>query len=151
MNKYFIERLMWSIALPGLGQYLNKKYIKGTVFLTLEFLINIKSHFNLIILQSFHGEISNAIHLTNYQWLMFYPCVYFFSIWDAVKDSGGGKNPYAFLPYVCSGYLVTLGLIFSEKWTLFGILLGPVFLPISLVLPGIVIGWAIKQFLNRIA
>jgi hypothetical protein len=90
MNKSAFEKLMWSIALPGFGQYLNGKYFKGTVFLILEFLINVQANFNQVILLSFHGEIRDAIKLADYQWLMFYPCLYLFSMWDAVKDAGGG-------------------------------------------------------------
>lgn len=36
------ERLLWSIALPGFGQFLNKKYLKGIVFVFLEFLVNVQ-------------------------------------------------------------------------------------------------------------
>ena len=72
------EALMWSIALPGFGQYLNGKYFKGTVLLILEFVVNVQAKFNEIIILSFHGDIENAIVQTNYQWLMFYPCLYFF-------------------------------------------------------------------------
>jgi hypothetical protein len=68
--------------------------------LILEFLINVQANFNQVILLSFHGKIEDAIKHADYQWLMFYPCLYFFSMWDAVKDSGGGKDPYSFLPYV---------------------------------------------------
>lgn len=67
MSKNILEKLIWSIALPGFGQYLNGKYFKGTVFLTLEFLINIQSNFNQIIFLSFHWEISDAIEHANYQ------------------------------------------------------------------------------------
>ncbi|RTR28503.1 hypothetical protein EKG37_16635 [Robertmurraya yapensis] len=139
---------MWSIALPGFGQYLNGKYIKGTVYLILEFLINIQANFNQLILLSFHGEIGNAIKHTDYKWLMFYPCLYFFSMWDAVKDAGGGKDPYSFLPYVFAGYFVTVGLIFSSKLMVFGVLLGPVWLPMLFVFPGIAVGIIIKKIIN---
>ena len=114
MNRNPFEKLMWSIALPGFGQYLNRKYFKGTVLLILEFLINVQANFNQVILLSFHGEISVAIKHTDYQWLMFYPCLYFFSMWDAVNDAGGGKDPYSFLPYVFAASFVTVGLIFSS-------------------------------------
>lgn len=114
MNKSAFEKLMWSIALPGFGQYLNGKYFKGTVFLILELLINVQANFNQIIFLSFHGEISDAIIHANYQWLMFYPCLYFFAMWDAVKDAGGGKDSYSFLPYVFSAFFVTVGLIFPQ-------------------------------------
>jgi hypothetical protein len=70
----------------------------------LEFLINVQAHFNEIIIYSFQGEIENAIVQANYQWLMFYPCVYFFSMWDAWKDAGGGKAKYSFFPFLFCGY-----------------------------------------------
>ncbi|MEH7253398.1 hypothetical protein V7111_14815 [Neobacillus niacini] len=149
MSKNIFEKLLWSIALPGFGQYLNRKYFKGTVFLVLEFLINIQSNFNQIILMSFHGEISNAIKHTNYQWLMFYPCLYFFSMWDAVKDAGGGKDPISFLPYVLAAFFVTVGLIFSSNLVIFGVLLGPVWLPMLFVFPGIAFGIIIKKIINN--
>ena len=150
MNKNSFEKLMWSIALPGFGQYLNGKYFKGTVLLILEFLINVQSNFNQVILLSFHGEISDAIKHADYQWLMFYPCLYFFSMWDAVKDVGGAKDPYSFLPYVFAAFFVTVGLIFSSNIMIFGVLLGPVWLPILFVFPGVIIGGIIKKVINKI-
>jgi hypothetical protein len=78
-----IEKLLWSIALPGFGQLLNHKYIKGILLITLEFLVNVLSNFNKAIILSFQGDILSAIKITNYQWLMFYPCLYFFAMWDA--------------------------------------------------------------------
>jgi hypothetical protein len=51
------EKLLWSIALPGFGQFLNGKLIKGVVFVFLEFLINVQSNFNKVIISSSHGEI----------------------------------------------------------------------------------------------
>lgn len=150
MNKNVFEKLIWSIALPGFGQYLNGEYFKGTIFLVLEFLINIQSNFNQVILMSFHWEIIEAIKHTNYQWLMFYPCLYFFSMWDAVKDAGGGKDLTSFFPYVFTAFLVTIGLIFSPNLKIFGVLLGPVWLPILFVLPGIAFGIIFKKLLNII-
>ena len=114
MSKSAFEKLMWSIALPGFGQFLNGKYFKGTVLLILEFLINVKSNFNGVILLSFHGRIRNAIEHADYQWLMFYPCLYFFSMWDTVNDAGGRKDRYSFLPYVFAAFFVTIGLIFPQ-------------------------------------
>jgi hypothetical protein len=74
------EALLWSIALPGFGQLLNGKYLKGIIFILMEFTINIQSNFNKIIYFSFNGEIKKAIDHTEYQWIMFYPCVYFFAM-----------------------------------------------------------------------
>jgi hypothetical protein len=150
VNRSPFEKLMWSIALPGFGQYLNGKYFKGTVLLILEFLINVQANFNQVILLSFHGEIGDAIKHAEYQWLMFYPCLYFFSMWDAVKDAGGGKDPYSFLPYVFAAFFVTVGLIFSSNLMIFGVLLGPVWLPILFVFPGIIIGFITREIIKNI-
>ncbi|GGJ73771.1 F0F1-type ATP synthase membrane subunit a [Anoxybacillus voinovskiensis] len=144
-----LEQLLWSIALPGFGQFLNKKYFKGTVFILLEFLINVQSRFNEAIQLSFLGENIKAAKIIDMQWLMFYPCLYFFAMWDAYKDAGGGKSPYAFLPFVFSAYFVTVGLIYSTHLTFFGIFFGPIWLPMLSVIPGVFIGLAIQALLNR--
>ncbi|WP_235867292.1 hypothetical protein [Priestia abyssalis] len=148
MEKSSTEKLFWSIALPGFGQILNQRYIKGITLILLEFLVNIQANFNLAILLSFQGDIPSSIEVTNYQWLMFYPCLYFFSIWDAFKDAGGGKDPFSFLPFVFAAYFVTIGTIYSGEMTIFGVLFGPVFLPMIFVIPGVFIGLIVKKYIT---
>ncbi|WP_174616285.1 hypothetical protein [Virgibacillus ihumii] len=143
------KMLFWSIALPGFGQLLNGKYIKGIIFVLLEFLINVLGNFNEIIILSFQGNVVMAIEQTNYQWLMFYPCLYFFAMWDAFKDAGGGKEPYSFLPFAFSAYFVTVGTIYSSNLTLFNVLLGPVWLPMLSILPGLFVGFLLKRILTK--
>ncbi|WP_066317516.1 hypothetical protein [Bacillus sp. FJAT-29814] len=143
-----IEKLLWSIALPGFGQFLNRKYFKGFVFIFLEFLVNSQANFNSIIMLSFHGEIEKAIAGANYQWLMFYPCLYFFAMWDAFKDAGGG-NKYSFLPFVFAAYFVTVGCIYSSKFSLFGVMFGPVWLPMIFMLPGLAAGFIIRAIMLK--
>lgn len=144
-----MEKLLWSIALPGFGQLLNGKYLKGIMFIALEFLVNVKGHFNEIILLSFHGDIQQAIERTDYQWLMFYPCLYCFAAWDAYKDDKGKKTPYLFLPFAFSAYFVTAGLIYSPSFKIMGILLGPVWLLILSLIPGVGIGLILQLLLNK--
>ncbi|TFJ90651.1 MULTISPECIES: hypothetical protein [Lentibacillus] len=144
-----VEVLLWSIALPGFGQLLNKMYIKGLVLILLEFLINVLGNFNEVIILSFQGNVEMAVEQANYQWLMFYPCLYFFAMWDAYKDAGGGKEPYAFLPFVFSAYFVTVGTIYSSKISLFGQLLGVIWLPMLSVLPGLFVGLLLKRILTK--
>jgi hypothetical protein len=143
------EQLLWSIAFPGFGQLLNGKYLKGLLFILLEFVINVQSHFNKIIYFSFNGEIKKAIDHTDYQWLMFYPCVYFFSMWDAYKDAGGAKESYSFLPFVLSSIFVTVGLMYSARVKLFGIMFGTIWFPMICVIPGVVIGILLKKILRK--
>jgi hypothetical protein len=76
----FSEKLLWSIALPRFGQLLNGKYIKGILFIFLEIIINVQGNFIEIIMLSFQGEIEKGIVQANYQWLMFYPCLYFYAM-----------------------------------------------------------------------
>ncbi len=144
-----IEQLLWSIALPGFGQFLNRKYFKGTVLIFLEFLINVQSGFNEAIRLSFLGENAEAVKVIDFQWLMFYPCLYFFAMWDAYKDAGGGQSPYSFLPFVFSAYFVTVGLMYSAHVTIFGIFFGPIWLPILSVIPGVFTGLLIKSLLTK--
>lgn len=152
MNINSIEKLLWSIALPGFGQLLNKKYIKGILFIALEILVNIQSNFNAAIVSSFHGDTSLSLNQINVNWLMFYPCLYFFSMWDAVKDADekGENTTLLFLPFVFSAYFVTVGLIFSPVVKILGFLIGPIFLPILFVIPGVTIGLGIRKIITTI-
>jgi hypothetical protein len=143
------ESILWSIALPGFSQLLNGRLLKGLLFVGLEFVINVMANFNEIIRLSFIGNIEDAVSHTNYQWLMFYPCLYFFAMWDGFKDAGGGKKPYSYLPFVCSAFLVTVGIMYSAQAKVFGIVLGSVWFPMLCVIPGLLIGFSIKVILNK--
>ncbi|WP_338469468.1 hypothetical protein R4Z10_11605 [Niallia sp. XMNu-256] len=145
-----IEVLLWSIALPGFGQLLNGRFLKGIVFILLEIIINVQSRFNELIVLSFLGETEKALSLTNYQWLMFYPCIYFYAMWDAYRDAGGAKHKFSFLPYVFCAYFVTVGLIYSPKVNVLGFPIGPVWLPMLSVIPGIIVGNILIQIGKRL-
>lgn len=145
-----LEKILWSIAFPGFGQFLNSKIIKGIVFIILEFLINVQSHLNDVIVASFHGDIQSAIKTANYQWLLFYPCVYLFAIWDAYQDAGGGKQPYSFLPFVCSAYIGTIGVACSPSFTIMGVILGPIWLGIIGLVVGVGIGWLFRLVIRSV-
>ncbi|MFP3846494.1 hypothetical protein [Priestia filamentosa] len=145
-----IKSIVWSIILPGLAQLLNKKVIKGSILIAFKFLIDVKTNLSGVIFLSFQGEIEEAIKITNYPWLLFYPCLYFFAMWDAFKDAGGGKGRYSFLPFVFCAYFVTVGCMYSSHVRLFGILFGPVWLPILFVVPGVVTGVLLDKFITSL-
>ncbi|NHN30535.1 hypothetical protein [Paenibacillus agricola] len=147
-NNKRIEVLLWSIALPGFGQLLNGRVFKGLILISLEFLVNVQSNLNQVIISSFHGEIQQAVIETDYQWLMFYPCVYMFGMWDAYKEAGSGLLPYSYLPFVLAAFLATVGLIYSDK-KLWGWYFGPVWLPMLLCFIGVGIGLYMKKKLNQ--
>lgn len=142
-----VERIFWSIALPGFGQLLNKQYVKGLTFIFLEFLVNSCANFNEAIMLSFLGETGRALTSIDYGWLMFYPCLYFFAMWDAFKEAGGGKAPYSFLPFAFCAYFVTVGLMVAPKAIFFGVTFGPVFFPMICVIPGLIVGFLLRKII----
>lgn len=145
-----LEAVLWSIALPGFAQLLSRHYIKGILFIGLEFLVNVMGNLNTIIVLSFNLKIEEAIPETNYLWLMFYPCLYFYAIWDAYKNAGGGEKAFAYLPLVFSAYFVTVGVIFSPSFTIAGQLIGPLWLPILSTPIGLAAGGFIRWILLKI-
>lgn len=145
-----LESILWSVAFPGFGQLLNGHLIKGIMFIILEFTINVNSSFNQAIMFSFLGKITEAARVVNYQWLMFYPCVYMFAMYDAYKFAEGENPRLSFVPFAFGAYFVTIGLMYSPN-KIFGISFGPIWLPMISLIPGIGIGFIIRQILNKIA
>ena len=143
-----LEAVLWSIAFPGFSQLLSGQLIKGIIFVSLEFIINVNSNFNSAIMFSFLGEIDKAESVINYQWLMFYPCVYMFAMWDGYRTAMPDKEKYSYLPFVFSAYCVTVGLMVSPKVTLYKVHPGPVFLPMMFVIPGLLMGFLLKWILQ---
>jgi hypothetical protein len=144
-----LEVLLWSIALPGFGQIINRKFAKGLLFIALEFLINIQSHLNHVLMLSFQGDQIEAIQQTNYQWLLFYPCVYTFSMWDAFRDAGADKDSFTFLPFVLAAFLSTFGMMYSSTFKVAGMLVGPVWLTMFCCFVGLGIGFLMRYILLR--
>lgn len=143
-NYNALEAAFWSIAIPGFGQLINKKYFKGIILIGLELIINMKSGLNSIIILSFYGQTLAATNITNYQWLMFYPCLYLFAIWDAYRDAGGSKTPLLFLPFALSAYVGTIGVIFSRTLTINNVYFGPLWLMLCFSLIGFGLGFVIR-------
>lgn len=139
-----LEAVLWSIALPGFSQLLSGQLLKGILFVVLEFIINMLSNFNSAIMYSFMGEINEAIQVIDFQWLMFYPCLYMFAMWDAYRIALNDKEELSFLPFVFCAYFVTVGLMYSTRLTIFGILFGPVFLPMLFLIPGLLVGFTLR-------
>lgn len=78
-----IAALLWSVTMVGFGQFYNGQYVFGFLLFAGEFVTNVLSELNTSIHESFHGDINNAHNVVNYQWGLFYPSLYGFSIWQA--------------------------------------------------------------------
>lgn len=141
------ERIFWSIAFPGFGQILNKQIFKGIIFIFLEFLINVKARLNLGLGYSFLGNTESAVKFVDYQWIMFYPCIYMFAMWDAYKNAGGDNSSFEFLPFAVAAIFSTISVMISPVLRVFGFLLGPVWLPILGILFGTASGLVVRRLL----
>ncbi|AGK53855.1 hypothetical protein [Bacillus sp. 1NLA3E] len=144
-----LEAILWSMAFPGFGQLLNGNLIKGIIFILLEFTINVMSSFNKAIMLSFLGKITEAARVVDYQWLMFYPCVYLYAMYDAYKFSDGEIPHLSFLPFAFGAYFVTIGLMYSPNIFL-GITFGPIWFPMLSLIPGLANGFIIRYLLIKI-
>lgn len=139
-----LESILWNVALPGFSQLISGDFLKGLLFVLLEFIINMESNFNLAIMYSFQGQIEMALSVTNFQWLMFYPCLYFFALWDAYRRAMPDTEEFSYIPFAFSAFFVTVGLMYSPRLELFGVFFGPVFLPMLFLIPGLIVGFIIK-------
>jgi len=144
-----LEVIFWSIAFPGFGHLVAGYYLKGIFFVLLEFLINVQSGFNQAIRYSFLGEMDLAFHAIDYQWLMFYPCVYMFALWDSYRLVSENIEKYSFFPYVFGAYFLTVGTMIATGVKFGDISLGPVFFPMISLIPGILTGYLIKVAVDR--
>lgn len=78
---------LWSVAIPGFGQLYVGDYLIGVLLVVSELIINVKAGLNLSILYSFRGQLQNASDVANFQWILFYPCLYTYSIWQAYNKA----------------------------------------------------------------
>ncbi|KMM36139.1 hypothetical protein [Guptibacillus hwajinpoensis] len=149
---YPFEVLLWSIAFPGFGQIINKMYIRGAFFILLEFVINVKSSLNMNILYSFQGKANEAVLVTNYEWAMFYPCVYMFAIYEsflrAIEKSGQNPPVFLTLPFVTGAYFSTVGVIYSNTIP-YRFWIPPTFIPILGIAVGVAVGFFVRFILIR--
>lgn len=145
-----LQAIMWTWALPGFSQLLTGQYYKATLFIIGEIIINFYSNFNDAIRYSYLGEFSTAEKVINHQWLIYYAFLFFAAMWDAYKHEMPTDEKLSFLPFVFAAFFVTLGLIYSTKVQFFGLSIGPVFLPMSFVIPGVLIGLVIRYLLLKL-
>ncbi|AEG58527.1 hypothetical protein Desru_0229 [Desulforamulus ruminis DSM 2154] len=78
---------VWSIMLTGFGHIYNNKIFKALILLGWTIAIMYFANLNGAIIQTFLGEFERAKQTIDYQWLLFFPSIYIFGIWDAYNDS----------------------------------------------------------------
>ncbi|SDI45990.1 hypothetical protein [Natribacillus halophilus] len=127
---------------------MSKSYVKGITLVLIEILVNVQGNLNTLIVLSFQGQTQAAVQQADYLWIMFYPCLYFFAIWDAYRDVGGDQHAYMFLPFAMTAFITTIGVAYSSL-PIFGVVIGPIFLPILSSFIGLAIGFGIRKILIK--
>ncbi|MFD2210922.1 hypothetical protein ACFSMW_14520 [Virgibacillus halophilus] len=94
-----ITALLWSFVMSGFGQLYNRDYVIGFALLVFEVLLNLKSNLNLALKYTFQGHFLLAHQVTNFEWGLFYPSLWAFSMWQAYHhakeintDQGSSAN-----------------------------------------------------------
>ncbi|WP_100010167.1 hypothetical protein [Lentibacillus sediminis] len=82
-----VAAMLWSFALPGFGQIYNRDYFLGLLLVVWEIILNLFSNLNLSLMYTFHGNYEQAHGIINYEWGLFYPSVFAFSLWQAYNKA----------------------------------------------------------------
>ncbi|EGO63942.1 hypothetical protein [Acetonema longum] len=82
-NPYTIA--WWSAAYPGFGHISLGCYVRGFLLFIWEILTNTQAKLNMAILYSFTGRFDLAKEIIDTRWLLLYPSVFIFSIWDSYR------------------------------------------------------------------
>ncbi|WP_010531358.1 hypothetical protein [Lentibacillus jeotgali] len=82
-----VAAMLWSFALPGFGQIYNRDYLLGLLLVVWEVILNLYSNLNIALMHSFHGDFEVAHDIINYEWGLFYPSVFAFSLWQAYNKA----------------------------------------------------------------
>lgn len=77
----------WSALLTGFGHLYNKKSFKGFILLGWAVAIIYFAHMNDAIIATLNGQFNLAKEIVDYQWLLFFPSIYLFAMWDAYVDA----------------------------------------------------------------
>src|SRR5699024_12333532 len=98
-RKFRLEVLLWSIAFPGFGQFLNKKYFKAITFIVLEVIINLGGKVNTIIMESFLLNTKKSIEEANYLLIFLYLLIYFYVILYVFIVAVVNEFLFLYIPY----------------------------------------------------
>lgn len=107
---------LFSLFMPGFGQFYNRQLIKGTLFFIFEYYINFFGKINKAIQLDLNGFHQEAIDTVISDHMMFYPVFYVYVVWDAwyyAKD-GANKTTTA-VPFLLAGIFGEMAAIYSPK------------------------------------
>ncbi len=77
----------WSVALPGFGHLIIGNYLKGSIFILLELILNNGGKINLGIAYSFAGDFDRARAVLDPRFALLYLGVFTYAIWDSYRST----------------------------------------------------------------
>jgi hypothetical protein len=75
-----------SLFLGGGGHFYNAKHIKAIMLMSWHLAIWLNSGLNRALIATAHGEWGQVHQLIDYQWLLFWPSIHMFNVWNAYND-----------------------------------------------------------------
>ncbi|WP_462411584.1 hypothetical protein [Neobacillus sp. Marseille-QA0830] len=107
---------LFSLLMPGVGQFYNRQFIKGVIFLIIEHFDNIFGKINKAIQLDLNGLHQQALETVVYDGMLFYPGFYVFTVWDAWYYAKKEVNKTtSAIPFIIGGFLGEFGAIFASR------------------------------------
>lgn len=78
--------LFWSSVFTGFGHIYCHKILLGFVLIGWTYAIAFNTHLPLITLYTCTGQFEKIPRVVDYEWLLFFPSIYFFGISDAYSS-----------------------------------------------------------------
>jgi len=107
---------LFSMLMPGFGQLYNQQFLKCVFILFVEHYDNVFGKINTAIHLDFNGFHQKALETANFQYVLFYPGFYAYTVWDAwyFAKPDADKTKSA-IPFLIGGFLGEFGVIFSSR------------------------------------
>lgn len=108
---------LFSMLMPGFGQIYNHQFLKGVFLLAVEHYDNVFGKINTAIHLDFNGFHQKALEAANFQYVLFYPGFYAYTIWDAWYHAKPNANKTtSAIPFFIGGILGEFGAIFATRF-----------------------------------
>jgi hypothetical protein len=107
---------LFSMLMPGFGQLYNRQFLKAVFLLTVEHYDNVLGRINTAIYLDFNGFHQKALEAANFQYVLFYPGFYAYTVWDAWYHAKPHANKAKTgIPFLIGGFLGEFGAIFASR------------------------------------
>ncbi len=149
--------LLWSLVLPGFGQFYNGQLFIGFFLMVLEVLINYSSNLNLAIYHTFRGELQQAHQVVHYNWGLFYPSLWGYGMWQAYNEAisinntlreKGISEPLKKADFTGMLFGLVAGMVLGLFFQF--IFISPVYTGLAIGLLGAIIGYLVEKCIYKL-